>query len=115
MNPRRARLDVVVSPMAKRDIEDHFVYIGISGQPQAAKRFLAAFAQTLETLTTNPAFGRALRFRAPDLRGLRRCPIVRFHSFQIIYRIAAKELEVVRVLHGSRDIRDTLQRAGHQT
>ncbi|MFM9957197.1 MAG: type II toxin-antitoxin system RelE/ParE family toxin [Phycisphaerales bacterium] len=108
MKTRPRVLPVIVSPRAKQDIEDHFVYIGAGGQPEAARRFLAAFARTSETLASNPAFGRALRFRAPDLRGLRRCPVIRFHAFQVIYRAQTKELQVVRVLHGSRDIRDAL-------
>jgi toxin ParE1/3/4 len=108
MKPSDRHLPVLVSPLAARDVEDHFVYIGMSGQPDAARRFMGAFERTTETLASNPAFGRALRFRAPDLRGLRRCPVVRFHAFQIVYRVEKDALVIVRVLHGSRDIRDAL-------
>lgn len=108
MTRHRQPVGVTISPLAARDVEDHYVYIGMSGQPAAARRFLEAFAHTAETLRESPAFGRPLRLRGPDIRGMRRCPVIRFHAFQIIYRLHAERVEVVRVLHGSRDIRDAL-------
>lgn len=64
----------------------------------AANRMLDAINEKLNALAQNPFLGRACPELAPDLR---RLPV---KSYVIFYRPTADGVEIVRVLHGARDI-----------
>jgi toxin ParE1/3/4 len=71
--------------------------------PAAADRLLASLQATFALLATNPAMGR----RRDELRpGLRSFPVGTYVAF---YRIVGDVVEIVRVLHGRRDIERELQ------
>jgi toxin ParE1/3/4 len=70
----------------------------------AARRFLKAADKAIEMLARMPQMGGLWDSENPALAGLRVWSIRRFESYLIFYRSAADGIEVVRVLHGSRDI-----------
>lgn len=92
MNP-----EVRKSPQAFRDLDDIAAYIGLDN-PQAALRFLDSLENRFHLLAASPGIGR----ERPDLgAGLRGLPV---DNYVIFYRQASTGIEIVRVLHGARDI-----------
>jgi toxin ParE1/3/4 len=89
--------EVSKSPQAFRDLDDIAAYIGLDN-PQAALRFLDSLENRFHLLAASPGIGR-LR---PDLgTGIQGFPV---DDYVIFYRQLAAGIEVVRVLHGARDI-----------
>jgi toxin ParE1/3/4 len=72
--------------------------------PRAASRFLEGFERACELLATMPELGHPRTFAHPDLECLRSFPIKGFEKYLVFYRVAPPVLEVVRVLHGARDL-----------
>jgi toxin ParE1/3/4 len=57
------------------------------------------------TLAQTPDIGRPYRSTEARLRGVRAVSIGRFRNYLIFYRRQNDEVEVLRVLHGARDMR----------
>src|SRR5262245_41677295 len=76
----------------------------------AAIRFVAAVRRQFETLRLFPNAG-ARRTRVPrDLKGLRSWPVGgAFRKYLILYIPHEHEIEIVRVLHGARNIQRILR------
>ncbi|MGE0870658.1 MAG: type II toxin-antitoxin system RelE/ParE family toxin [Kofleriaceae bacterium] len=72
---------------------------------QAAERFLAAAQEEIALLSGHPFLGRRRHFQT---RGFRSWRIRGFEKHIIYYRVTTRVLEIVRVLHGAREIRDQL-------
>jgi toxin ParE1/3/4 len=70
-----------------------------------AERFVAALRAEIELLSGHPFLGRRRNFRT---RGLRSWPVRGFEKHILFYRVTSRVVEIVRVLHGSRDIRELL-------
>jgi len=86
-----------LSAAAQTDLDDVWLYIA-QDNPRAADRFLDDLEDKLVMLATQPHLGR----RCDELgAGLQRFPV---GAYVIFYRIRAKHMEIVRVLHGARDI-----------
>jgi len=97
---------IVVSPRADRDLDEQFAYIARDSR-HAAVRFLAAAEETFEQLATMPELG--ARFHVSHsghshLAGLRVWQIQGFEKYLIFYCPIEQGVEIVRVLHGARDI-----------
>jgi toxin ParE1/3/4 len=99
---------VVVRPRAADDIVEIFATIA-HDDLRAAERFEAAVRRECGLLATFPHLGRARGFRSPDLQGLRSRPISGFGSWLLFYRITADAVEIVRLLHGARDLPNALR------
>ena len=79
------------------------MYIG-QDAPEAALRFLDAVEATLRLLAENPELGPAREFERSELAGLRFFPVKGFDKHLIFYRLVPHGIEVLRVLHGARDL-----------
>lgn len=90
--------DYVVSPRALNDLAAIDDYIS-ADNPAAAERLLESFRETFALLASVPEAGRR---RDEVIAGIRSFPV---GSYVIFYRIIRGRVEIVRVLHGSRDIR----------
>ncbi len=86
-----------LSAAALADLEDCWLYIA-QDSVQAADRLLDTIEEKLVMLAKYPHSGRHCHELGPNLH---RSPV---GSCVIFYRIQAKHIEVVRVLHGARDI-----------
>jgi plasmid stabilization system protein ParE len=78
------------------------------GSAALAERFLADLGTAFEQLDRFPGFGRAWLTRSPELKGLRRVRLLNF-PLSIFYRPTPEAIEIVRVLHHSRDLPSELQ------
>ena len=89
---------------AKRDIIEHFVFIAEAGGLETAERFLDSVSNTLEELARMPRMGVLRRFRNPSFGDVRMWRVKDFRKYLIFYRLLGDGIEVLRVLHGARDI-----------
>ena len=93
---------------ARRDIVEIADYFDQISQA-LSDRFLDAVQQTCEVLDRMPRLGALFPLANPSLQGLRHHPIKGFPNHIIFYLPTADGIEVVRVLHGARNIADILE------
>ena len=102
-----ARSRVDKRPQAIRDLADIAVFLAQeSGSDDLAFRFLDAAEASFEQLTTTPEMGVARKYRDPELEGIRMWHIAGFESYLIFYCPTESGVEIIRVIHGKRDIGD---------
>lgn len=70
----------------------------------AAERFTEAIADVLQDLLTMPLIGRSEEW-VPSSQQLRSIAIPGFEALRLYYVIEGDDLVVIRLLHGSRDVR----------
>lgn len=99
---------VVQRPRAAEDVRGIVGFIA-DDNPEAALRFFDAYVRTLETLRAHPARGRRYEPGHPALGDIRVVAVSGFRSYLIFSRTAADSVEIVRVLHGARDILSALE------
>ena len=93
--------EVRLRPQARQDVLELWVYIAKENEP-AADRLLGRIDSALTLLSENPAAGR----QRPELViGLRSFPVGEYILF---YRPTEDGIDLVRVLHGYRDIESNL-------
>ena len=89
--------------VALADLADHAFYLA-QDDPDLADRFLDAFEQAAERLSQIPYIGVAYTLHNPTLFGLRRWPIKGFEKFLIFYLVFDDAVDIIRILHTSRDL-----------
>jgi toxin ParE1/3/4 len=94
---------VVKKPRALQDLIEQFAYIA-GDNVAAAQRFLEAAEATFHMLAQMPGAGRVRRYADARLAGLRSRSVRGFRNYLVFYRPTKTGIEVVRVLHGARDI-----------
>ena len=94
----------IVRPrVVERDLAGLADYVGRTNA-DAGLRFLAAAEKELRRLAEMPGLGSIWESDNPRLEGIRVSRIRRFKNYLIFYRALDDGIEVVRVLHGARDI-----------
>jgi len=88
---------LVVRPRAALDLAEIWAYIA-DDSPARADAFADLLAAKFETLARRPGMGRRRPELAPDIRSFA------VGRYVIFYLPLSRGIEVVRVLHGSRDI-----------
>jgi toxin ParE1/3/4 len=91
----------------KRDALEVFVYIG-EDNLDAAERFLTALNEDIRKLADMPGMGAKREFVDPHLSNIRSLPVTGFRNYLLFYRFDETQLQVLRVIHGARDIERTL-------
>src|SRR5439155_11946499 len=76
--------------------------------PERAIRFLRAAEATFARLAGMPGMGVRYEPHEPIYAGLRFFPITRYRKYLVFYRPTPGGIEVLRVLHGARDIHGIL-------
>jgi toxin ParE1/3/4 len=94
---------VIILAAARRDLREQRDYIA-QDSPAAAERFLAAAEAAFQQLAEMPGMGTRKRVRNARLAGLRQWRVRGFERYRIYYRATEESIEVLRVLHGARDI-----------
>ena len=109
MARRNARL--IKRPQATRDIVEIAVFIA-RDSPRASSRFLNAVERTFAQLARVPRIGRVYPLDHPTLSDIRCFQVSGFASYLIFYRVVDGVVEVLRVIHGARDIPTLLAEEG---
>ncbi len=94
---------IVKRPRAELDLLDIWDYIADESFDRADD-FLDCVDRKLQTLASNPGLGRR---REELLAGLQSFPL---GNYVVFYREIENGIDVIRILHGSRDIEDIFSR-----
>lgn len=94
---------VVFNPVAVRDLEEITNYIASSNE-DAAHAVRHNILDTADRLSQHPGLGIRPRFKATRHAGIRFLPADSYPTYLLFYRELDDEIEVLRVLHGHRDL-----------
>ncbi len=100
----KAVTSVVRTPLAAEDLIEIYHYI-TAHSPRAAETLLYGLDGEFRLLAERPGIGRARPELRPELRSWSH------GSYVILYRIVDAGVEIVRVIHGARDLAAVLNEA----
>lgn len=95
----------VLTRLARRDLVEIWNYLVLES-PNTAERVFARLDAAIKKLARTPGIGHVRE----DLAD-RRHRFFLVYSYLIVYRSGTRPLEIIRVLHASRDTRDLLDLA----
>ncbi len=90
-------------PAAERDVDEIARFIA-RDRMEAALRFYDAVQGTTDQIREYPVRSRRYENQGVDLKNIRVCPVKGYADFLIFYRVDADMVEILRVIHGARDI-----------
>ena len=99
MKPR-----AVIRPLARHDLLEQAEYIAFHSGLAMASRFLKAADGTYQLIATQPCLGRLVERFPPAMSGSRVFPVRGFGKHLVFYRPVEDGIEILRVIHGARDI-----------
>ena len=88
---------------ALEDIEGIVRYIA-ADSPRAAQAFREALEQACSVLAEMPDMGMHRNFGHPRLTDIRLWPLRQFEKYLLVYRTQGETLDIIRVVHGARDL-----------
>lgn len=94
---------IVLRREAEGDIDSISDYIA-HDNIDAARRFRQMVKEDITSLAEMPGMGALREFPNPRLHGVRSWPIKHFRNYLIFYRPIERGIEVLRIIHGARDI-----------
>lgn len=98
-------LRVVQTPESLADIALQADYYAQKEGVTLAHRFTEAVKTTARLLTMHPWIGKKTDYTHPKLAGIRLFPLGKpFDKHLIFYRVGRDTLDIVRVVHGRRDL-----------
>jgi toxin ParE1/3/4 len=83
---------------ASQDLREIVEYLAAEGSPEVARRFVQGLTERCQSLADMPGMGRRREELSPGLRS------VPEGNYVVFYRPAEDGVQIVRVLHGARDI-----------
>lgn len=101
-----------IRPKADEDLDRQTFYFASQANAELGHRFLIAAHETFTLLAKRPHIGWHARLQMPELVSLRVFPVIGFRRMLVFYRPAEEGVEVLRVVHGSRDLLRALRREG---
>jgi toxin ParE1/3/4 len=89
---------VIFGPQSRSDLKSIVGYVrAASGSPEVAERFGTALVEKALTLATMPERGRIVpELSLPEVRE------IIFKSYRIVYRVATRQVQVLRFWHAAR-------------
>jgi len=94
---------ITKTPQARRDLLELADFIA-QDSLDAAERFLDAAEETFNLLAKMPEMGTPCGFQSTEAAGLRVWSIAGFENHLIFYRPIEDGIDVIRIIHGARDI-----------
>jgi toxin ParE1/3/4 len=102
----------VIRPKADQDLDDQAYYLAVVASPEVGHRFLLAAHETFSLLAAQPEMGWHPDLKHPGLAVLRVFRISGFERMIVLYRPVPDGVEILRVVHGSRNLQMLLRREG---
>jgi toxin ParE1/3/4 len=99
-----------VKPKADRDLDDYADYLAREASLEVARRFLATGHETFAVLATQPNIGWPSRLKHAALKTLRVFRVTGFERMLILYRPLPHGVDILRVVHGSRNLQTLFRR-----
>jgi toxin ParE1/3/4 len=88
-------------PKAEEDLLQIWLFVA-RDSISSADRLLDEIDKKCRLLADHPAIGPARREAGPDIR------VLFVRKYLVLYRIRRRRVEIVRVVHGARDLQDLL-------
>jgi toxin ParE1/3/4 len=101
-------MNIIRGPKVISDLIELADYLS-EDNPDAAYRFLNAFESTIEQLAQFPEIGTRRYFQHAELSNIRMWFVQGFKNYLIFYRVLDDAIQIVRVLHRTRDIEAALE------
>ena len=101
-----------IRPKADRDLDGQAYYYATVASAEVGHRFLVSAHDTFALLATQPNMGWCSRLERPELKQLRVFRVKGFEKTLILYRPRPDGVEILRVVHGSRNLQALLRREG---
>ncbi len=96
-------LEIIVAPDAERDLEDILEFIA-ADNPSAAGSLAESFDKAIALLAEFPYMGSGMHI--PLRKGFRKVTVL---PHLVIYRVTSNAVQIVRVVHSSRDLPSLLK------
>lgn len=101
-----------IKPQADRDLDEFAGRLAQEASVDLALRFFEAAQRTFALLATQPNMGWRSSIKYPGLESLRVFRVTEFEQVLVFYRPIRNGVEILRVIHGSRNLGALLRRAG---
>jgi len=88
---------LVIAPLAREDLKNIYQYGRRQWGKARSDGYMAILQEQLWSLTEQPFMGIERPELLPDVRSLA------IQSHTVFYRVVAKRIEIIRVLHGRQD------------
>jgi toxin ParE1/3/4 len=98
------RAGLRLTDIALNDIQEQADWYEQHSGQSLARRWEYEVTAALVRIERNPRSGAKCEFSANELQGIRRIPITGFPKHLIFYRAEEKEIRILRVVHGARDL-----------
>jgi plasmid stabilization system protein ParE len=85
-------------------------YLLTMNLPAVAVRFREAVRRTVQSLRQHPLVGPRYSSSNPQLQNLRSWPVAGFEAIRIYYLLHEDAIDIIRILHGKRDVKRILER-----
>lgn len=102
----------LIRPKADRDLDGQAYFLATEASPEIGHRFLVAAHETFGLLAASPNMGWKARLKHPELTNLRVFRITGFEKILVFYRPQADGVEILRVIHASRNLITLFRREG---
>lgn len=97
------KLKVNRTNRARIDIVEIATFVGQGGD-HISNRFFESIEHNIEQLSEFPELGRIREIGNAQLQGMRSIPVTEFGNYLIFYIPTDTAIEIIRVLHGARDL-----------
>jgi toxin ParE1/3/4 len=95
---------LTLSEAAASDILEQADWYEAQADQKLAKRWEKGVTSTLLRISRWPRTGSPCKFKSTELNDVRRVPVAGFPRHLIFYQSYAREIVVLRIVHGARDI-----------
>jgi toxin ParE1/3/4 len=99
-----------VRPAAHEDVDRIASYIALD-RLSAALAFMRAAEQAFKFLATTPGAGPRVEPAIQESPALRFWPISGFRNYLVLYHVLNQQVEILRVIHGARDLAIALRQS----
>jgi toxin ParE1/3/4 len=94
---------ILITPKANQDLDDCFAYIS-QDNPETALQFFDSTRITIAQIARMPRIGSIFTTNDNRLQDLRKWSVKDFRKYLIFYIDREDVVEIVRILHATRDI-----------
>jgi toxin ParE1/3/4 len=96
--------ELIIRNRATQDLRQQANYILSNGSVAAAEQFLELAEATFARILLTPRIGKQVDFVLDSMGEVRQWRIKNFHDYLVFYRVQEDRIEILRVLHGARDL-----------
>ncbi len=101
-----------VRPKADQDLDEQAEYLATHANPEIGHRFLMAAHEMFALLASEPGMGWRFKLKHPHLSQMRVFRVPGFEKILLLYLPHAEGIDILRVVHGSRNLQVLLAREG---